>query len=112
MKDEKILAEEMLTDEQLEQVAGGTWTQTGNDRNFFKKLDVNKKSVGECWAKFGIDFKSQAGDNIYKIGDKNYSQAEAYGLVLSKTQYPGFIGDGSDETYTKEFVKSHFDLDL
>jgi len=109
---DKILADEVLNDEQLEQVAGGSWTQTANDKNFFKKIDVKKKSVGECWKEFGISFESKAGDNIYKVGDTNYSQVGAYGLVLAKSNYPGFIGDGSDEDYTREFVKSHFELVL
>ena len=109
----KINAElEQLSDEELEQVAGGTWAQTGNDRKFFNKLDVNKKSVGDCWSEFGFAFKSQADNNVYKLGDKNYSQAGAYGVILSKMKYSGFVGDGSDENYTKDFVKKNFGLDL
>ena len=111
MKD-KILREEILEDEQLEQVAGGSWDQTANDRKFFQKLSVTEKSVGGCWGNFGFTFKSQAGENVYKIGDQSYSQAGAYGKVLAETKYPGFIGDGKDEAYTKEFVKQNFGLDL
>jgi len=109
---DKILQEEILSDEQLEQVAGGSWKQTGNDSNFFKQLKLNKKSVGESWSQFGIEFQSLAGENVYKTGEKNYSQVEAYSMVLSKIQYPGFIGDGNNADYTKEFVKNNFGLDL
>ncbi len=112
MKDEKILQEEILEDEQLEQVAGGTWAQTANDRKFFQKLSVNEKSVGGCWSKFGFEFQSKAGDNVYKIGDEKFSQAGAYGKVLAEMKYPGFVGDGKDADYTKKFVKDNFGLDL
>ena len=35
MADEKILKDEILSDEQLDNVAGGTYTQTFNDMNAF-----------------------------------------------------------------------------
>lgn len=108
----EIKKEEMLTEEQLEGVAGGTWTQTANDRKFFTALKVSAKSVGDCWKKYGIDFASKAGANDYKTGDTNNSQVKAYGIVLQKLGYEGYTFSPDDAENTKAFVKEKFGIAL
>lgn len=106
----KILAAENLSDEQLEQVAGGTWAQTTDDKNFFKQLGIDNKVLGNAWKQFGIDFTSRAGENYYKTDGVNNSQTAAYGMVLQQLKYPGYVFDPSDTESTKDFVKANFGI--
>ena len=67
MAEEKILNEEQLSDEELEKVAGGTWTQTGTDRKFFTKLDINMNKVSNMAREIGkkpvLAFGNSSGDS-------------------------------------------------
>ena len=56
MKDEKILSEEILDDEKLEKVSGGTWENIVDDANRFKR-------------DFGIDFATQYYQMVVNIDD-------------------------------------------
>ena len=117
MKDEKILQEEMLSDEQLEQVAGGTCYETADDSRFLNVLlngtkyhqcdrygasriffDSNARDdVVEAWASLGIKINVKSGliiRNSYSLNGKEISQHEAWshaekltGKTLTKEQW-------------------------
>ena len=67
MADEKILKDELLSDEELEQVAGGKAEETAADSRFLNSLNgscrrytkysinsINKPSIKNAWAQVGI----------------------------------------------------------
>ena len=64
MADEKILKDEVMDEEQLDEVAGGTLKETLDDRNLLNKIglyDFNSKdgftkTVQNGFAKFGNDY--------------------------------------------------------
>ncbi len=100
----EILKDEQLTEEQLDNVAGGTFAESYSDANSFEKLGVKifeTKLAGipildhegfvnlrAAFAKYGVTIKddgSLGGDligtskpNQYFIGDKEVTQAEAW----------------------------------
>jgi len=59
MVDEKKNADEMLTDEELYDVAGGTWENVADDANKFKR-------------EFGIDLVSDLFQTVPQIDDVDY----------------------------------------
>ena len=93
MSEEKILKSEELTEEDLDEVAGGTMTETESDLAFFDKLKNkftalknfqpqygggNEMKAYEIWDLVGVDFdpKTSSG-NQYQIGSKSVTQDEA-----------------------------------
>ncbi len=99
MKDEKLLQDELLSDDKLEQVAGGTYLQTAEDSFFLNKLnpdfyyrtctrDISRTPgyfyqtrIAEEWSKYGVKFKWHDGeiaDNEYFIDGKKVSREDAY----------------------------------
>jgi hypothetical protein len=100
MKDEKIFEDEMMSEEELENVAGGTLGETANDSRFLNVLLHGttkyhqcdrygstavwfsagpKKDVKKSWKSLGIDFEPDNlfGNYYFKDG-KEISQAEAW----------------------------------
>ena len=89
---------ELLSDEQLEQVAGGTWHQTADDSHFLHTLNPDFKEFNEVtlaftantileirvkhqWARYGVEFEWHGGavnDNEYKIDGRSVSRDDAY----------------------------------
>ena len=89
---------EQLSDEELEQVAGGTWQQTSDDAHFLHTLNpsfhditvielmfelgsLKENGVVNEWKKYGVDYEWHSGavyDNKYKINGKEVSRDEAY----------------------------------
>ena len=95
MKDEKILQEEMLSDEELENVAGGTIGETAGDSqilydhglmdNHYDSIPVmfswksKSAEVDAGWAKAGITCVTKPfGSNQYFMNGKEISRGEAY----------------------------------
>lgn len=76
MENEKILGE-MLTDEQLDGVAGGTADETRNDGAFFKAIGLtaeipqNNEALKTIWAKLGVSV-------IVHDGIKHGNETEEY----------------------------------
>ena len=82
MADEKILKDEIMDEEQLDEVAGGTLKETLDDREMLKKIglyDFNSeagfsKTVQNGFAKFGNDY----GMNISVDVNLNKNTANKY----------------------------------
>ena len=97
MEEEKKFANEKLSDDELEKVAGGTWGQTADDSRFLNSLNGStdrygatkisltpgtkiEEEVQRGWATVGIDFHWHGGavsDNEYYLNGKKISQSEA-----------------------------------
>ncbi len=73
MADEKILKEEILNDDELDHVAGGTYHESADDAKKFKELGVTIKDNG------GIINKNQ-----YFIGDTEVTRETAWAHVESQ----------------------------
>ncbi len=100
----KIRAElEQLSDDELEQVAGGSIPQTAEDSKFLYehglvdekhgvvamtfKWKTFSKEVDDGWAKAGITCvtkPSPFSDNLYFLNGKPISRTEAYNIVEKK----------------------------
>lgn len=112
----KILKEEMLSAEQLEQVAGGSRIQTTLDTGFFKQLgyNMNKVSLENAFADNGVKFEENRGNNSYTFyvgGEwKKHPHFAALGYVLAKRNYPGFNGKWTDSRYVHSFLKENFNI--
>ena len=96
----EIFKDEILTDEQLEQVAGGTGEEIEADYYFMHQLsqqvaigfDTNANPIRELersWAKFGITAIIHDNDNdrneYYNSEGKQISRKEAIDQVLNQT---------------------------
>lgn len=101
MKDEKIFEDEMMSDEELEQVAGGNICQTSEDSKFLyehgiidksytdsgtmQHWDSVSKEVDKGWTKVGITCVPRLfGNNWYFMDDTEISRAEAMKIVAEK----------------------------
>ena len=107
MKDEKVLNEEVLSDEELEKVAGGSLSEMVKDTKFLhalglmdraysaKEIKANEDEVShliseafgsqDMWAEAYIDGKHSYGDDDYN----HYTRAQAYKALADKVK-PGF----------------------
>jgi len=120
MADEKILQEEKLSEEQLEQVAGGSTRQTDKDRRFFNLLGIQCITPGNAegaFGKYGVDFRPcLSADNEYIFkganGYAHHPRHAALGYVLAKMNYPGYNGKWWDLNYTRDFIRGHFGSDV
>ena len=92
MKDEKILAEEVLSDEQLENVAGGSWVEFTDDM-----LKAKERGIAG-FENLGLDANS---DLIKMIGDDDlrHQYVEKVASV--------FASHGIDMTYNGKFLESN-----
>ena len=86
------MSEEILSDEELEQVAGGTYTEKLGDTSFLKKYGhmnctADYQSSPAAWASEGIrcvanhDYRS-ADKNKYFLDGKEISRKDAFKHVL------------------------------
>ena len=100
---------EQLSDEELDQVAGGNKTQTSDDSYFLKRIGYmndtwrtatlvgwwvsGSKAVDDGWSKAGIMSVTHPwDDNEYfdkQNGNKPISRKEAYTLALERRGYNG-----------------------
>lgn len=88
---EDKFADEMLSDDELDQIAGGTDDQTIDDNIFLYEhglMDVVSASSDDVyagWTKAGINCVTKSfSDNQYFIDGKSISRNEAYDIVKSK----------------------------
>ena len=92
MKDEKILAEEILSDEELEGVAGGSWMEFTDDM-----LKANERGIAG-FENVGLDANS---DLVKMIGDDNlrHKYVEKVGAL--------FASHGIEMTYNGKFLEKN-----
>ena len=87
MKDEKILENEILSDEELENVAGGTLSETSeicrlitaktNKRLYYSEIaDFLKRNYGIEAKLNGIPDHNEGTTNIYKLGERTITHAQ------------------------------------
>ena len=119
MTEEKKIASEIMSEEQLDQVAGGDVSQTVSDICFFRALGVSG-NPSALFKKYGIDYKDHSGpqdysDNEYVFqGYKDYAhhpRIAALGKVLAGMNYPGYSGKWWDLDYTKNFIRDNISSD-
>ena len=103
MAENKILDNEKLSDEELDQIAGGTYAETARDTKFLYEYGLmdywrytstlaftwlsDSKIVDAAWAKAGITCCTVPGDNDnnkYWAGGREISRDEAMKIVKSK----------------------------
>lgn len=102
MKDEKNLQDELMTDEELEQVAGGSYKQTAQDSVILHSLgfldeeytaedimfcqDWSKEvKVYDAFKKLGIGYSvSFSADNVYSFNGQKISRRKAYEIAWEK----------------------------
>lgn len=95
---------ELLSDEELDQVAGGTYRQTADDSHYLHKLDPTfaeisetelvftskgsyEKSLVKKWAEYGVEAEINSGpvnSNRYKINGEEVSRDHALNYALFK----------------------------
>ncbi|MBR5914589.1 MAG: hypothetical protein IKZ58_09565 [Selenomonadaceae bacterium] len=105
MADKDKYADEMLTDDELEKVAGGTYYECTDDMDFLRKCGVEvgnpdkydsfqiESTVADAWAKVGIicypesyaDNHSNVYKNSYSLNGKEISREEAHKYALKVT---------------------------
>ena len=93
----EILKDEILSEEELDQVAGGTVVQTASDSQFLRDVGINDEYTGwnnkfterqfegvskvviDGWAKIGITCTpDQKGENTYSMNGAAITRKEAY----------------------------------
>ena len=100
MAKEDKFADEVLSEDELEQVAGGEYAQTAQDSKFlsiyglcpgFDPMDIEltsgtakEEQVKAAWAKVGVtlDYHGGAYDNRYFMNGKEISREAAYQHVI------------------------------
>ena len=115
MTKEDKFAEEMLTDDELDNVAGGSPGELADDSRFLNVLLHGTDKYHQCdryggfrmflsqparddlkksWNSLGIELEHQAGPNIYRLNGKEISREEAWahaerlvGKHLTKEQW-------------------------
>ncbi|MBR5913284.1 MAG: hypothetical protein IKZ58_02815 [Selenomonadaceae bacterium] len=114
--EEKIKNEEVMSEEELEQVAGGSYSQTEVDKKFFRQLgyDMTSISVRQAYEANGVKFSGQGiGDNEYQIekpgGWTDHPHWAAMAYVLAQRHYPGFDGKWWEGS-AQDFIKFHFNI--
>lgn len=98
---EDKFADEMLSDDELDQIAGGTDDQTFDDNIFLYEhglmdiVNARSEEVDAGWAKAGITCVTKSfSDNQYFIDGKSISSTEAYDIVKSKFKKIRNVEDG------------------
>ena len=106
MADEKILTEEILSDDELEKVSGGGTRQLCGDNDLMKMIGCThydgtmmasvtfeeaNRLVKEGWKQVGIEMKLDRGSitnrtdsNRYFLGDKQVSRKEAFTYAMKQ----------------------------
>ena len=117
----EIFKEEILTDEQLNLVAGGIYNETQLDKQFFNEvLGYNLLGLNVCnaFAENGVRCSVYQGkwdiSNDYSIkvnGEwHKHPRWAVLGYVLAQRHYPGFTGKWTDSKYVHSFLKEHFGI--
>lgn len=97
MVDEKKISDEIMSDEELDMVAGGTYDETADDSRFLNSLNGSTDRYGQIriamtpgtsieeeiqrgWKTVGIDFEWRSGGNIanhYRLNGRGITQEQA-----------------------------------
>ncbi len=99
MADEKKIADEVMSDDELDKVAGGTLRESANDSRFLNVLlhgtdkyhqcdrygewkmfcdESAREDLTKAWNSLGIEIEHQAGYNIYMLNGKKIFREEAW----------------------------------
>ena len=88
MSEEKIMNEEILNDDELEQVAGGNGAEIREDKKRFEKLGIritsgahDEAQLKDAFARFGVQVETYHGDwrkNDYWIGGESVDRDKAW----------------------------------
>ena len=98
----EILKDEILSEEDLDNVAGGTVNQTASDSQFLRDIGINEKGwgntktsnffddvskvVADGWAKFDITCTTDRdGNNTYNQNGKEITREAAYKYAMKET---------------------------
>ena len=102
----EILKDEVLSEEELDKVAGGSVRQVASDSQFLRdsgavplkgwgnhavknNFELYSGAVVKAWEKVGITCTPSAnGDNVYSKDGKEISRWQAYQTVAEKTGFP------------------------
>ena len=108
---------ELLSDEQLNLVAGGTAAETKVDSAFLRKLGFPTGSTDEVrdvYNYYGVQFRGHnADDNEYKVNGNKVSHLAAMGYVLKRGSYTRFNSSRwNDDDYVKSFLEYHFEINV
>ena len=114
----KIFKEEMLSAEQLDMVAGGTFAEQLVDAGFFQQLGYNvagTDKLKDAYSANGVKyFYDDFVKNSYDLkvdGEWTlHPQWAVMGYVLAKRNYPGFNGKWTDSKYVHSFLKENFNV--
>ena len=108
------MTNEILSEEQLDTVAGGDGYENKFDRQFFHILgnDVfGNGGIQRAFSKYGVEFSyCSYSTNDYKINGQKYPHWAVLGYVLSKKQYPGFESNWTDSKYVHSFLQKNFHM--
>lgn len=89
MADEQKFADEILSDDQLDNVAGGYASQSNYDKSLFQLLGVKGGNLVNNFANYNIAFaENKNGDNSYSLMGVHLTQDQAHDSV--KWQSEGF----------------------
>ncbi len=87
----EILKDEILNDEQLDGVAGGTFAESAQDCFFFQHIgfDMQKDTINyteleRAWARAGIAFVPNNDANEYYQNGKQIPRAKALEIAMKK----------------------------
>lgn len=118
---DEIRKDELLTEEQLNEVSGGTNREDRIDRRFFFHLgyrdarEAGSSAIENMFLAEGIKY-DDGGDysNTYKIltadGWCAHPQWAALGYILAQRRYPGFNGNWTDKACVTGFLKKEFHM--
>ena len=113
----KILKDEMLSEEQLGLVAGGTAAENRVDVAFFHRLgyDMTRTGIAAAYIENGVNyFGNSNSSNYYSLKVKGewckHPHFAALGYVLAQRHYPGFNGSWTNSYYVKAFLKDYFGI--
>jgi len=97
MADEKILKDEILNDNELDEVAGGTGSEIRDDKKRFERLGIritsgahDEAQLKDAFARFGVSVETYHGDwtnNKYRIDGHSVSRDKAWQYVYSQVYY-------------------------
>ncbi len=101
MTDEKITNDEILNEEQLDEVAGGTLAEIKNDIYRFKLLgvlsnytdEVDEYALKNAFARFGISASTKfaSGNNyVYTMDGREYDRNTVWNFICDKMNRPRF----------------------
>lgn len=112
------MTNELLSDEQLALVAGGSIEEFQDDRVFLRSLgyDLDRQRITDIYAENGVMYKGSFDNNEYRIKINGewckHPHWAAMGYVLARMNFIGFNGKWTDSKYVHSFLKDNFFIEL